>query len=76
MIILKVIPYPDNTGLEATWLDNEQQVWCQSYHPTQMQMFKDRSLAFGTDITEYTDLIASIESGYIPQNQNQSPYLM
>ena len=66
MIILKVIQYPNNLGLEATWLDEDQQIWCQSYHPTQMQMFRDKAAEFGTPLDEYAGLIMAIESAYIP----------
>ena len=108
MITLKVTPYPDHSGLEATWLDQikapdkvipdvpevpavlnedgnevsplipsipesiqvgevtETQVWCQSYHPTQMQMFRDKAAEFGTSLADYEGLISAIESTYIP----------
>ena len=107
MIVLKLIPYDNHAGCEATWVDRIQspdieiaevpevpatfddegneitpvipavpastkagevrdtQVWCQSYHPTQMQMLRDRALSFGTSLADYNDEINSIESAYV-----------
>lgn len=102
MIILKIIPYPDNSGFEATWLEQikspdveipakeavfdtegneispaelartepgvetETQVWCQSYHPTQTQMFREKAMEFGTSVAEHETMLASIEAAYVP----------
>lgn len=102
MTILKVIPYPNHSGLEATWLEQikapdteipevpatfdgegneltpfspasvqegaitETQIWCQSYHPTQMQLFRDKAAEYGTLLDDYADLISAIESAYVP----------
>jgi len=102
MIILKIIPYPDNSGFEATWLEQikcpdveipakeavidpegneispaepertepgavtETQVWCQSYHPTQVQMFRDKAIEFGTSVAEHETMLVSIEAAYVP----------
>lgn len=44
----------------------ETQIKCVSYHPTQMQMFRDDAAALGTDLTEYESLMVEIEAAYIP----------
>ena len=102
MIILKVIPYQNNSGFEATWLEQikppdveilakgavfdtegneispaepartepgpitETQIWCQSYHPTQVQMFRDKAAEFSTSLDDHEVLIADIEAAYVP----------
>lgn len=44
----------------------ETQVWCQSYHPTQMQMFRDKAAEFGTDLVEHEAFISALEASYVP----------
>lgn len=108
MIVLKVLFYSNNEGLEATWLERNQapdiitpaiatipatydeegveltpaveavpesitsgeitenQLWCQSYHPTQMQMLRDKAAEFGTDLVEHEASIYALEASYVP----------
>ena len=58
---------PDNTGwIEATWVDAETQVWCQSYHPTQIDMLRVKAAEYGTPLDEYESLLAEWVASYEP----------
>lgn len=68
MIVLKpIVFYPDHAGCEATWVDeNEVQIKCHSYHPTQVDMLMADAVALGTPLDDYQDQIAEMEAGYVP----------
>ena len=58
---------PDSTGwLEATWVDAETQVWCQSYHPTQIDMLRAKAAEYGTPLDEYEPMLAEWVATYVP----------
>ena len=64
---------PDSTGwLEATWIeraqaaDTETQVWCQSYHPTQIADLRAKAAEYGTPLDEYETLLAEWVASYEP----------
>lgn len=63
----QVIHYPDTNSVEATWVDSEGVVIkCHSYADVQMDMFRADVAEFGGDITEYEELIASVEANIKP----------
>lgn len=68
MIALKeVIHYTDTNSVEATWVDAEgMQIKCHSYADVQMQMFRDDAAELGTSLSDYEDLIATVEAGIVP----------
>lgn len=72
-------PLLDTTGwLEATWIERTQaaeseplaitetQVWCQSYHPTQIDMLRTKAAEYGTPLDEYEQMLAEWVSSYEP----------
>lgn len=68
--ITKTIP----DWLEATWIDNEVQVHCESFsgHPEHIQMLRDRCVEFGTKLTiEDEKIIAEISEAFIPTPQEE-----
>lgn len=52
--------------LEAVWIEDEQQVKCVSYHPTQIDMLRADAAALGTDLTEHEDMLADLVASYVP----------
>lgn len=72
-------PLLDTTGwLEATWIERTQaaesepgavtetQVWCQSYHPTQIDMLRAKAAEYGTPLDEYEPMLAEWVASYEP----------
>lgn len=72
-------PLLDTTGwLEATWIERTQaaesepgavtetQVWCQSYHPTQIADLRAKAAEYGTPLDEYEPLLAEWVASYEP----------
>lgn len=72
MIALKPIIIDATGWLEATWVertqdaDTETQVWCQSYHPTQIDMLRAKAAEYGTPLDEYEPLLAEWVAAYTP----------
>jgi len=66
--------------LEATWVERiqvpatesepgtttETQVWCQSYHPTQIDMLRAKAAEYGTPLDEYEPMLAEWVASYEP----------
>lgn len=44
----------------------ETQVWCQSYHPTQIDMLRAKAAEYGTPLDEYEPLLAEWVASYEP----------
>lgn len=79
MITIKLLLDPSQ-WLEVTWSDvttvsatdeSTEQVttvplYCQSYHPTQVQMLRDKAAEFGTSLDEHNDLLNMWQADYIP----------
>lgn len=66
-------PLLDTTGwLEVTWIERTQaagtetQVWCQSYHPTQIDMLRTKAAEYGTPLDEYEPMLAEWVASYEP----------
>ena len=76
-------PLLDTTGwLEATWVDRAQtpgvqsvetQVWCQSYHPTQIADLRAKAAEYGTPLDEYEPLLAEWVASYEPPPPTPAP---
>ena len=62
---------PERVELGAV---TETQLWCQSYHPTQMQMFREKSSEFGTSVAEYESEMHRIEAEYVPEPEPSVDY--
>lgn len=70
----QVIHYPDTNSVEATWVnDKDEVIKCHSYADVQMQMFRDDVAEFGGDIAEYEKLIALVESNIKPVEPESIP---
>ena len=70
----QVIHYPETNSVEATWVDSKDVVIkCHSYADVQMQMFRDDVAELGGDITEYEELIASVEANIKPVEPEPVP---
>lgn len=48
----------------------ETQVYCQSYHPTQIDMLRAKAAEYGTLLDEYEQMLSDWVSSYVPE---QSP---
>lgn len=72
MIVLKPIIIDATGWLEATWTertqdaDTETQVWCQSYHPTQIAELRAKAAEYGTPLDEYEPMLAEWVASYEP----------
>ena len=57
----------DNNWLEATWLENEIQIHCESFsgHREHIQMLRAKALELGTNLDEYDYLIKECEDSFI-----------
>lgn len=63
----QVTRYADTNSIEATWVDeNDVVVRCHSYADVQMDMFKEDIATYGGDVTEYAELIATVEVNIVP----------
>ena len=73
----------DSTGwLEAAWVNVEQQpdkgeiespVYCQSFHPTQINLLRDKAGEYGTPLTEYEQMLADWVNSYVPEPRVTPP---
>lgn len=75
MITLKLQILENPNWLEATWVEktqlpgmdvpaSESQVWCQSYHPTQIDLLRAKAAEYGTPLDEYEPLLADWVAAY------------
>lgn len=72
----QVIHYPDTNSVEATWVnDKDEVIKCHSYADVQMQMFSDDVAELGGNIAEYKDLIALVESNIKPVEPEPLPIM-
>ena len=57
----------DKDWLEATWLENEIQIHCESFsgHPEHIAMLEAKALEFGTSLDEYTELITQAKESFV-----------
>ena len=62
MIQLELIKYDNANCLEATWKEDEVQIHCQAYDCSQMDLLKADAEKYGTDLSEYSELIELMES--------------
>lgn len=51
----------------------ETQVWCQSYHPTQIQMLRDKATEYETPLDEYEQMLADWVASYVPPEPAPAP---
>lgn len=63
----------ETNWLEATWLEDDRQVHCESYsgHPEHIAMLRAKALEFGTPLDEFEGLIAQAEQAYTPPTQEE-----
>lgn len=57
----------ENNWLEATWIENELQVHCESFsgHKEHIDMLRAKAKEFNTSLEDYEDLIAECEDSFI-----------
>lgn len=57
----------ENNWLEATWLEDENQIHCESFsgHPEHIAMLEAKVLEFGTSLDEYADVIAQAKEAFV-----------
>ena len=57
----------ENNWLEATWLEDETQIHCESFsgHKEHITMLRAKALDFGTSLDEYDYLIKECEDSFI-----------
>ena len=57
----------DNNWLEATWIEDEIQLHCESFsgHPEHIAMLEAKAIEFGTSLNEYADVIAQAKEAFI-----------
>ena len=57
----------DKDWLEATWLEDETQIHCESFsgHPEHIAMLEAKALEFGTILDEYADAIAKAKEAFV-----------
>lgn len=64
MILKQVIKYDNANAVEATWVDeNDNIVKCHSYSDVQMDMLR---VDLGDDVAEYESIISEIEANIVP----------
>lgn len=64
----------DSTNwLEATWIEDDKQLHCESYsgHPEHIAMLRAKALKFGTDLSEFETLIKQAEDLFIHPTQEE-----
>ena len=72
----QVIHYKDTNSVEATWIDeNDQVIKCHSYADVQMKMFREDVAELGGNLSEYEELIALVESNIKPVEPEPVPIL-
>ena len=59
--------------LEATWVEDEIQVHCESYsgHPEHISMLRAKALEFGTSLEEFETIIAECEKNFIAPTEEE-----
>ena len=59
--------------LEATWVEDEIQVHCESYsgHKEHISMLRAKALEFETSLEDYEDLIAECEKNFIAPSEDE-----
>lgn len=73
-IKIKSFILDETNWLEVIWVnENDEQIHCESYsgHPEHTTMLRNKALEFGTDITEYEDLISSAETAFVHPTQEE-----
>ena len=57
----------DKDWLEATWLENETQIHCESFsgHPEHIVMLEAKALEFGTSLDEFEGLIKQCKEAFV-----------
>lgn len=57
----------ENNWLEATWIEDEIQIHCESFsgHPKHIAMLEAKALEFGTSLEEYVELIAQAKEAFV-----------
>ena len=60
--------------LEATWVEDEIQVHCESYsgHKEHISMLRAKALEFETSLEDYEDLIAECEKNFIAPSEDET----
>ena len=63
----------DNNWLEATWLEDETQIHCESFsgHPEHIAMLEAKALEFGTSLEEYAELISQAKEAFIMPTEEE-----
>lgn len=67
MIELKPLIVDETGWLEATWTDEETQIYCQSYHPTQIDLLRAKAAEYGTSLDEYEQMLSDWVNSYVPE---------
>lgn len=64
---MKVNIILDNNWLEATWLEDESQIHCESFsgHPEHIVMLEAKALEFGTRLNEFEGLIKQCKESFV-----------
>lgn len=77
MITLKPLIIDKTNWLEATWVNQvqapdveipatETKVWCQSYHPTQIDDLRAKATEYGTPLDDYEEMLTDWVASYVP----------
>ena len=70
----KLILTLDQTNwLEATWLEDEMQIHCESYsgHQEHIAMLRAKATEFETELDEYEEIIAECESKFVAPTEEE-----
>ena len=67
MIKIKSFILDETNWLEVIWVNDDEQVHCESYsgHPEHIQMLRDKAAELGTSLDEYEELITKTQSEFI-----------
>lgn len=68
MITIKSLIVDDTNWIEVTWVDSEDETksFCQSFHPSQIELLKDRAKEFSTSLEDYETEIEKSLARYVP----------
>ena len=63
----------EDNWLEATWLEDETQIHCESFsgHKEHITMLRTKATEFETELDEYEDLIAECENNFIAPTEEE-----
>ena len=63
----------DNNWLEATWLEDEIQIHCESFsgHPEHIAMLEAKAVEFGTSLDEYARLITQAKEAFVMPTEEE-----